>query len=263
MADSKGFLKLPRTFQEDPIWTERRTFSKAEAWLDILFQARYGKVPKETMLGLKTYTCRRGECLKSMHTWAERWDWSIGKVRRFFHMLQKRNMIVFKADTQTTHLKIVIYEDYTGQQYTNENQTARKRKSNENQTKTEEEGSKKDERMGKKTPLPPLKIPEGLTEVWGNWETYLAEKRKKLTPSTRSKQLAKLAKYDAKTATAMIEQSIEHGWIGLFEIKENYSNGKSRTNRKGIGPSATADQQYYIPELGDSQVGSAPAPLDG
>ena len=58
---------LPRKFLEDPIWTERRTFSKAEAWLDMFFHARYSEAPQEVMLGLTTYTCRRGECLRSRH----------------------------------------------------------------------------------------------------------------------------------------------------------------------------------------------------
>ena len=150
MSDPKGFLKLPRKFQEDPIWTERRTFSKAEAWIDMLFQARYSRQPQEVMLGLKTYTCGRGECLRSMHTWAERWGWSVGKVRRFFQMLQKRNMIAYTTDSQTTHVKIVIYEDYSRQRHTNENQTTHKRNSNGNQTESEEEGGKKDGRKGKK-----------------------------------------------------------------------------------------------------------------
>mgnify|MGYP000457004015 CR=1 FL=1 len=88
---------------------------------------------------------------------AERWGWSDSKVKRFFLMLKERDMIVFKTDTQTTHVTILVYEDYSGQRHANENQTAREGESNENPTRTEEEGGKKDVRKGKKTPLPPLK----------------------------------------------------------------------------------------------------------
>ncbi|MBT3202449.1 MAG: hypothetical protein HN350_21325, partial [Phycisphaerales bacterium] len=59
---------------------------------------------------------------------------------------------------------------------------------------------------------------------------------------------------DTRTAIAMIEQSIGHGWIGLFEIKEDYSNGKHGKTRSGIGPSAKPDQEYYIPELDSGQI---------
>jgi hypothetical protein len=55
--------------------------------------------------------------------------------------------------------------------------------------------------------------------VWGEWEQYRVSIRKTLTPATRERQLARLAKMGEPTAIATIDQSIEQGWIGLFSQK--------------------------------------------
>lgn len=66
------------------------------------------------------------------------------------------------------------------------------------------------------------------TFAWNEWNDYRREMRKKLTPSTAKKQLAKLAKFPEHTAIEMINQSIEKGWSGLFEVEEKTNpNGKA------------------------------------
>ena len=71
-----------------------------------------------------------------------------------------------------------------------------------------------------------IKPPEKLNtpkfiEAWQKWEKYRKEIKKKLAPSTIKEQYAKLSKYDVDIAIAMINKSIEKGWIGLFEPKED------------------------------------------
>jgi len=62
-------------------------------------------------------------------------------------------------------------------------------------------------------------IPKGIEiEIWKEWETYRRELKKTLTPSTRKRQLNFLLKR-LPNHKRIIEQSIENGWTGLFEIK--------------------------------------------
>lgn len=90
----------------------------------------------------------------------------------------------------------------------------------------------KEQTIGSAVIFPPvLDVPEFL-EAWGRWEKHRREIRKRLTPSTTQKQLAKLAAMGSADAAASINQSIEQGWTGLFELKGNRNDRNNRTNRK-------------------------------
>ena len=69
-------------------------------------------------------------------------------------------------------------------------------------------------------------IPESLDSepfrnAWGEWLEYRRQRKQSLTPATIGKQLKKLAAWGPVVAVQSIEQSIEHGWQGLFELKNN------------------------------------------
>ena len=57
-------------------------------------------------------------------------------------------------------------------------------------------------------------------EAWKDWIKYRKEIRKPLSPSTTESQINKLKMIAPHTRAAMIKQSIENGWQGLFEIRE-------------------------------------------
>mgnify|MGYP006971856134 CR=1 FL=1 len=76
----------------------------------------------------------------------------------------------------------------------------------------------------------PSDIPENLDTAafriaWADWEQHRKEKRAKLTPTTRKRQLKSLSLCGPKIAIARIEQSIMNGWQGLFELRDG---GESR-----------------------------------
>jgi DNA-binding HxlR family transcriptional regulator len=77
------------------------------------------------------------------------------------------------------------------------------------------------ERKKKEKPTPAkIELPGWLDkEVWAEWVEYRKEIKKKLTPSMISKQLKFLEKHNG-THAAIIEQSIQNGWTGLFPLKE-------------------------------------------
>ena len=137
---------LAREFQMHELWRERRVFSKAEAWIDILFTVRYSEEPETVQLGFKTMICHRGESLKSIETWAMRWGWSKSKVVRFFGMLKNRNAIETHNETQTTRLVVCNYEAYNKPRNGNGTQVERKPKRTRNafgtHSETEEESKK-------------------------------------------------------------------------------------------------------------------------
>ena len=75
----------------------------------------------------------------------------------------------------------------------------------------------------RKTKLDPAAMPipaaidtPSFREAWAAWVRFRSESRKKLTSIGAERQLAKLAGYGEALAIASIDQSILHGWQGLF-----------------------------------------------
>src|SRR5574344_1916588 len=88
----------------------RKTFSKGQAWIDLLLLANSSdrKVP----FGKKLILVKRGEKMTSIRKLEQRWGWSNNKVKSFLNMLQDDGMITYKCTTKNTFYNIVNYNDY-------------------------------------------------------------------------------------------------------------------------------------------------------
>lgn len=62
----------------------------------------------------------------------------------------------------------------------------------------------------------PFSSPDFLM-FWNNWKQHRIEIKKKLTPTTKKQQLAKLAEMGEPRAIAALKHSLEKGWTGIFE----------------------------------------------
>jgi len=142
-----GWIKIHRSIVDHWLYTEKRTFSKFEAWNDILLMVNYSDA--KLMIKGKLYEIKRGQSILSLESWGKRWNWDKSKVRRFMNALQSDSMIVIESDNITTRLTVCKYETYQGERNANETQTKRKRNANEHQTtpikEREEEEEQKEE----------------------------------------------------------------------------------------------------------------------
>ena len=135
MANNKGWISLHRQFEEHWLWNEKRVFSKAEAWIDILMTTNHS--PQKVVIKNALYTVKRGESLLSLKSWGLRWKWEKSKVRRFLDTLEKDEMITTKNETQTTRLIVCNYDNYQTLGNAKETQTKRKRNANETEASTD------------------------------------------------------------------------------------------------------------------------------
>lgn len=146
-----GWIKIHRCITDHWIYTEKRSFSKFEAWLDILVTVNYADA--DVLIKGKIYKVKRGQSILSMDSWANRWNWDKSKVRRFFTLLEKDNMVIVKSDNKTTHLTVCNYESYQDQRHADETQATRKRHTTDTQaTPIKEEKEEKEKKKVFKKP---------------------------------------------------------------------------------------------------------------
>lgn len=149
-----GWIKLHRSITNHWLYTEKRKFSKFEAWNDMLLNVNYSDC--KTIIKGNIYEVKRGQSILSLDSWSKRWSWDKSSVRRFFNLLEKDEMIIVKSDNITTHLTICNYESYQGQCNADETQTTRKRNADETQTtpikESKEEKEEKEEKEYKTIP---------------------------------------------------------------------------------------------------------------
>jgi hypothetical protein len=132
-----GWIKIHRSITDHWLYNEKRTYSKLEAWYDLLLNVNY--TDTKTVIKGKLYEVKRGQSIMSLDSWAKRWNWDKSKVRRFLVMLQKDEMIELISDNITTQLTICKYESYQGDGNADETRKKRKRNANEIQTTPIEE----------------------------------------------------------------------------------------------------------------------------
>lgn len=121
----KGWISIHRKLRHNWLWTEKRKFSRAEAWIDLLLTVNHEQA--EVSIKGQIFTVNRGESLASYGTFSDRWGWSISSVKRFFETLQNRNMIRFKSETVSTRISICNYDSYQSGELRNDTQMTRTR----------------------------------------------------------------------------------------------------------------------------------------
>lgn len=112
----KGWIKLHRSIQEHWLFQEKRTFSKFEAWVDMLMMANHKD--NKFLLGNELIEVKRGSFITSELKLMDRWNWSKTKVRNFLNLLENESMIIKVPDSKKTTIKIVKYEVYQSEETT-------------------------------------------------------------------------------------------------------------------------------------------------
>jgi hypothetical protein len=153
-----GWIKLHRDIKNHWIYTEKRKFSKFEAWTDILLSVNHAQA--KTIIKGKLITIERGESILSLDSWAIKWGWNKSAVNRFFDLLKKDGMILLQNEMVTTRLTVCNYASYQDERNADETQKKRKRNATETQTKSikeeQEQEEEKEEEQDKKFKKPTI-----------------------------------------------------------------------------------------------------------
>lgn len=231
---SSGWIKLHRKLLDNPLWTQRRKFSRAEAWIDLLFMARWDEEPTTVLIDGRPIECRYGECLRSQRTLADRWGWSLSAVHRFLGLLKKLGQIEWQTETVTTRITICNYGTYQNTRNDVGTHVERARNARETHVETEEEVKKGKSGKNKTNAVvfPSSLDTPAFKTAWSEWEAHRKEIRKKLTPRSVELQLKECERMGVDRAVAMIYHTIKNGWTGLREEKTFGRNNQQTTEER-------------------------------
>jgi len=164
-----NFIPINRSLFEHHLWREGRIFSRFEAWIYLLKEARF----EDTKLydGNKVIEIKRGQVYASIRFIAKAWKWSPKKVLGFFDLLINDEMIEKETlkETGQTVITICNYEEYNS--ISEKKKQQRKQQGNSKETK-----SNTVNKDNITTPSIPLNKCEAVAENWRNdFEIYLSD----------------------------------------------------------------------------------------
>lgn len=134
------YIPISRRLFEHPFWCEERTFSRFEAWLDIVQSARFEDTKQ--LIGNRFIEVKRGQMLVSLRFLGSRWQWSTKKVNTFLDLLIQDKMIIKETPKETGQTVITIcnYDKYNFQLLNEE--TKKKQQRNSKETVRKHQGNK-------------------------------------------------------------------------------------------------------------------------
>lgn len=151
-----GWISIHRKIRECLIWDTDEPFDRRSAWIDLLMMANHED--KKILFNGEPLTVKMGQRMTSIRSLAERWHWSVNKVRRYLALLQKLEMVHKESDNKSTLLTIVNYGKYQLDWHTNEytdehtdgtpmnTQTEHRRHTNNNDNNDNNENNEKKEK---------------------------------------------------------------------------------------------------------------------
>lgn len=117
---NNGWIKLYRSIKTHWIYDNAEYL---KAWITLLLEVNHSD--KKVLIQGDLLECPRGSSLHSLNNWALIFGnyWTIQKVRTFFKLLEKDQMINMQGLRKTTRLSVCKYEVYQDQQHTDNTQT--------------------------------------------------------------------------------------------------------------------------------------------
>jgi hypothetical protein len=120
MGINGGYIRLSRKFFKNKYWLKERTYSQAEAWLDLIQMARFEAEPADIILASgRRITIKRGEIRASLRFLSDRWSWGMNleKTKKFIDYHIAENEIERRTEQGESILKLCNYDSYNELDY--------------------------------------------------------------------------------------------------------------------------------------------------
>lgn len=263
----KYYIPISRRLFEHPFWCEERTYSRFEAWFDMLQSARFEDTKQ--LIGSRLIEVKRGQLPISLRFLASRWGWSTKKVNSFLDCLIFDKMIIKETPKETgqTILTICNYDKYNGDSENRKQE--KKQKGNDEETARKQQGNKcnkeKKEEIIIATPsfdgFDLDFVHPDFLGVFIGWLEYKKERKEKYKSVKSLKicydNLVRLSGSNLSIAAEIINQSIGCNYAGIFELKKNnFENRDNETDRKLSKSDKTRNLAATIAARSEGAAGS-------
>lgn len=111
LFNMKNYIPINRKLFTHYLWEEQRSYSKFEAWLDLLQMVSY-KDNNSNIINGKLIKWNRGQYPISYSFLEKRWCWSVSKIRVYLTLLENDKMIARQTARGITTLSICKYDSY-------------------------------------------------------------------------------------------------------------------------------------------------------
>ena len=222
---AEGYIKLYRQLSEHWLWKDK-PFSKAQAWVDILFLVNHA--PKKFPLGNELVMVERGSHITSIRKLAGRWGWSNVKVTSFLKLLKDDEMLDFFSDTKKTVLSVANYGIYQGTD--NTKKATKRHLPITNQSPIHTNKNDKNDKNDKNKNIGEFE------QAILDFKEMRKEIKHPLTAKAEEMLMTKLSKMgDDQIQIAILKESILNCWRGVFPLKDGQSQPQKRISPKGSG----------------------------
>ena len=137
----QGWISFDRKIKKHWLFTEKRTFSKFEAFTDLLLSVNHADA--KILIDGKLVEVKKGQKITSLRQLSENWSWSVTKTKNYLELLQSDNIISYFSDTKKTVITMTNWELYQSSE--------NKKEHRKNTERTQKEHRKKSERNQKET----------------------------------------------------------------------------------------------------------------
>lgn len=118
MNKKETYVKIYRSLLEHEIWL-KEPFTRGQAWVDLIGMANWGSTQK--IYRGRLQNVERGQIQTSLGFLANRWHWSVGRVRRYFSLLNDMGMVQTNGTTSGMTITIENYAFFQDDRQTRSN----------------------------------------------------------------------------------------------------------------------------------------------
>ena len=229
-----GWIKTYRSFRNSWMWSVKEPFDKKSAWLDMLMSAFYID-GEQSFKGVKI-SVKRGQFPTSVRILADRWMWSVAKANRYIERLKAEQMINTERIDGGTLVTIVNYSFYQDERNTTDTEAEHIKRNKEIRTEEIKEDKNTEKDIDKSISKKKSYYPDDelLDEAFNEYVTMRKRIKKPICTDKALHRamntLEKLSGGDNDLAVKILNQSVDHCWQGLFELKEDNSNKQGNQN---------------------------------
>lgn len=253
---SEGWIKLHRKLFDNSLWLSEK-FTRAQAWVDMIGMANHkdGYYFKRNI----RIDVKRGQIARGLDYFVKRWQWSRGKVDRFFLMLEADKQVVRQKTNVISLISIVNYEEYQEGSTANENASS---KANGTQTVKQTETYKNEKNEKNEEEREDSKIPS---------EEYELKKETELDFNEKLELFRKAYGHDAKTVhRQLIERPLVIAMMGcktenisLLKRTSDYVEYCRKTERPQKDVVKWLEERFFLNDWGEMGNDSGSIPNRG